>query len=136
MKAWVSRGSGFREVLNYIFDADEKEREDRQAEIIGGNMEGKTLRELSREFVALRRLKPELKRLVWHCSLSLSKGEKLTNEEWNNAVEDFMIKMDFDMEKTMFVVVKKVDIKTESVHIVAQKLVTESDVIQLGSIEA
>ena len=54
MKAKISRGGGFRGVLNYILDKGE-------AEIVGGNMSGQTPQELTREFGITKALRPDCK---------------------------------------------------------------------------
>ena len=82
MKAKVSRGGGFRGALNYVFDVGKEATHTKNAERVGGNMAGNDPRELSREFSAVRQLRPEIGKPVWHCSLSLPPGERLSAEKW------------------------------------------------------
>jgi len=61
--AKIVKGKGFRGALNYLF------RDDR-ATIIGGNLSGRTPRELAAEFGQFRKLRPGLAKAVVHIPLS------------------------------------------------------------------
>lgn len=63
MIAKIVKGKGFRGALNYLF------RDDR-ATIIGGNLSGRTPRELAAEFGQFRKLRPGLAKAVVHIPLS------------------------------------------------------------------
>lgn len=115
MKANVSRGGGFRGALDYTLG------ENKEAEIVGGNMVGQTPRELSAEFAPARASRPGIKKPVWHCSLALPEGEKLTAEQWDGVTRDFMEKMGFSDEHD-FVAVRHQDTKYDHVHIVANRI--------------
>jgi len=115
MKAKVVRGRGFRGVLTYILGKE------KQAERIGGTMVGVTPRELSTEFAAARKLRPDVERPVWHCSLSLASGERLTPEKWGAVVEDFMERMGFSAD-TPWVAVRHQDTANDHVHVVASRI--------------
>ena len=75
------KGKSFRGVLNYLHDKE-------QAQRIGGNMAGKTPRALAKEFRAARQLNPQLKKAVYHASLSLPKDEYLEDDRWNEIAGD------------------------------------------------
>lgn len=78
-------GRGVRGVLNYISRPD-KTKHDHTRPFFS-NMAGETPRELSREAAALRRLRPNLRRVVAHLSLSSDpRDRRLTEEEWKAAV--------------------------------------------------
>jgi len=115
MKANIVRGNGFRGILNYVFDPK------KQVEIVGGFMIGETPSELLNEFAMTRSLKPDTKKPVWHCSLSLTEGENLTNEKWREIIEDFMVGMGFG-DYTKYVAGKHEFIKYEHVHIIASRI--------------
>lgn len=114
MKAKVSRGRGFRGVLSYVF------AHTKGAECVGG-MCGRDPRALSREFSAVRQLRPDISRPVWHCSLSLPPGERLTAEQWEAVARDFMQRMGFD-ESTPWVAVRHQDTDKDHIHIVASRV--------------
>lgn len=134
MKAKVTRGSGFRGVLNYSFGAGKKNRPER-ARIVGGNMSGKNPRELATEFAASRRQRPEIKKPVWHCSLALPKGEQLDDATWHRLCERHLQKMSFDTSKHMWVAVRHDDTDYDHVHIIASRIGLDGS-LWLGQFEA
>ena len=73
MKAKImNRGAGFRGVLDYAYKST--------AVVIGGNMSGTNARDLATEFGVARQMRPDVEKPVWHCSLSLPVGEKISDE--------------------------------------------------------
>ena len=106
------KGKSFRGVLNYL------ERE--QSLIIGGNMGGKTPRELSAEFAVSRQLNPRLSKAVYHSSLSLPKSDRLDQDGWNEIADDYMKGMGF--EDSQYVVYRHSDTKHDHIHIVASRI--------------
>lgn len=89
----IVHGTGFRGVLNYAADRDSPGAE--PGRLIGGNMAGGNPRELAAEFGAIRRLRPDIKKPVWHQSLRLPKGDRLDDEEWVRFADDYMERMGF-----------------------------------------
>ena len=71
MKAKVSRGGGFKGVLNYVFDVEAQATGEKKPEFCGGNMSSQTPQALAKEFGITKNLRPDCKKPVWHCSLSL-----------------------------------------------------------------
>ena len=114
VKAKVERGSGFRGVLNYAL-GDKK-----GLEIVGGNMVGSDARALAAEFALSRQARSEVKRPVWHCSLSCPPSEAMTGEQWDALTNDFMRMM--GMEGHQFVAVRHKDTKLDHVHIIASRI--------------
>ncbi len=84
----ISRGLGFRGALNYDLDHD-------RPQIIGGNMAGTSARELAKEFGQSRRLRTDIQKPVWRNSLSLPRGEALTQDEWARVADDYMAELGF-----------------------------------------
>ena len=115
MKAKISRGSGFRGVLNYVHDKGE-------AEIVGGNMSGQTPQALAREFGITKKLRPDCKNPVWHCSLSAPRGERLSPEKWYELSVDFMIEMGMDPANFLYSVARHSDTDYDHVHLVASRI--------------
>lgn len=116
MKAKISRGGGFRGIAEYAL-GDEKE-----AEFVAGNVDGRTPRELSAEFALTRRLRPKTPRPVWHCSLSLPEGERLDSDKWETVVHDFLDGMLFDRENHQFFAVRHTDTDHDHVHIIVSRI--------------
>ena len=122
MKAKVSRGGGFRGVLDYVLDVGKKASNTKDAERVGGNMAGQDPRELSLEFSAVRQLRPDIGKPVWHCSLSLPAGERLSAEKWGDLADDFMKRVGFDPANTPYVAVRHQDTDHDHIHIVASRV--------------
>lgn len=129
MKAKVMRGAGFRGALNYVLNPEKDARR------VGGNMAGATPRELAREFAAVRQLRPDIAKPVWHCSLSLPPGERLDGEKWEAIAADFMGRMGFDPDATPWIAVRHQDTGHEHIHIVASRVGLDGKV-WLGQWEA
>ncbi|MBJ3665045.1 relaxase/mobilization nuclease domain-containing protein, partial [Salmonella enterica subsp. enterica serovar Braenderup] len=107
----------------------------KNAERVGGNMAGNDPRELSREFSAVRQLRPDIGKPVWHCSLSLPPGERLSAEKWEAVTTDFMQRMGFDQTNTPWVAVRHQDTDKDHIHIVASRVGLDGKV-WLGQWEA
>lgn len=120
MKAKVIRGSGFRGALNYVFDVG-KQANDKKAERIGGNMTGKNPKELSKEFSVVRRLRPDINKPVWHCSLTLPAGERLSAEKWDAVASDFLKHMEFGAN-TPWVAVRHQDTEHDHIHMIVSRV--------------
>lgn len=131
MKAKVVRGKGFKGVLDYVLDTGDVKG--KEPEIVGGNMRGLTPNKLAREFGKTRELRPEIKRPVWHCSLSLPSKEWLTAEKWKKIADDFMVKMGF--KDNAFTVIRHKDTDHDHVHIVASRI-NQTGEIWYGRFEA
>lgn len=114
MKAKVTRGAGFRGVLNYALGPT------KHAQIVGGNLDGSTPRELASEFSVSRNIRPEINKPVWHCSLALPNGDHISADKWQEITADFMARMGFSDHQ--YVVVQHGDTDHEHVHIVASRI--------------
>lgn len=110
----IIRGSGFRGALDYVYGKP-------GAAVIGGNMSGKDARELAHEFGAVRQLRPDIGKPVWHTSLSLPPGERPTNEQWETMAEEFMQGMGFN-KATPYVIARHNDTAHDHIHIVASRV--------------
>lgn len=121
MKAKVTRGSGFRGALNYILDQGPDATGNKKPEIVGGNVEAGDAKEMSKQFAITRLLRTDVKKPVWHCSLSLIAGERLSSEEWSEIAADFMKEMQFD-EDTLYTAVRHSDTDKDHIHIVASRV--------------
>lgn len=115
MKPKVIRGNSFRGISNYVYDPV------KGAWVVGGNMSGTDPRSLCSEFAACRRLRPEVKNPVWHCSLSLPYGEHLTDEKWNEIAKDFMEAMGFS-DLHPYVSGRHNDTDHEHIHNIASRI--------------
>jgi len=114
----ISRGSGFRGALDYVF---ERENGKEKGRLIGGNMSCSKPDSLAAEFGVARRLRPSIKKPVWHNSLRLPAGEKIDDSQWIKIAEDYMQRMGFD-ESHPRVYVLHDDNEGQHIHIVASRI--------------
>jgi len=121
VKAKVGRGNGFRGLLAYVFGGGEKGKHDR-ASIVGGNMAGMAPRDLAAEFAICRRLRPNVKSPVWHCSLALPKGERLDGTAWERVCARHLQLMGIDTDNHMWVAVQHDDTDYDHVHLVVSRI--------------
>jgi len=126
MKAKVSRGGGFLGALNYVFDMGEDATGDKKPEHCGGNMSGRNPRELSKEFGLTKKLRPDCEKPVWHCSLALPVGDRLSAEKWGEISSAFMLEMGMDPANFLYVVERHNDKPNDHIHIVASRIGLDS----------
>lgn len=91
MKAKVVRGSGFEGALQYVFHGRKHEhRVKKNAKVISSMMSGQGIAGMAAEFANVANLRTDIKKPVWHTSLSLPAGERLSDEKWKEIVHDFL----------------------------------------------
>ena len=114
----ISRGSGFGGTVKYGLV---NENGDLEGRIIGGNMSGTTAQELSKEFGLSRKLRPDVKKPVWHNCLRSPKDEKLTDEQFEKVANDYMKRIGFkDSHQRVYIMHD--DEKGRHIHIVASRI--------------
>ena len=115
------KGTGFRGTLAYVLGKD-------GADKIGGNTLGESVAELSAEFSESRKLRPNMTRAVYHTSLSLAAGERLSDEKWNEVTKSYLDQMGF--QGSQYVVVRHKDTPHDHIHIVASRVrMTDGSVV-------
>ena len=90
----ILRGFTFKPVLLYCEGRGAKE-DAPKGRLLGGNMSGQSVRELLDEFLAARRLRPDIEKTTWHNSLRLPPGDQITDQKWLLVAEDYMRLMGF-----------------------------------------
>lgn len=127
MKAKVSRGAGFRGVINYIHGPGEDNHPGRAVPVLGaGNVLGTDPRDLARQFAVTRQLRPDIKKPVWHCSLSLPPGEKLPDERWAEIARDFLSRMGLDPDIRMWHCARHIDTDHDHIHLVVSRVALDA----------
>lgn len=121
MKPKTVRGAGFRGLLDYQFRIGKSLEIRAKAKLIGGNMAGENPRELAKEFGQARKLRTDIRKPVWHCSLSLPEGEILTEEKWREVVDSFLEKMEVD-PSNQFCIIRHSDTPYDHVHIALNRI--------------
>lgn len=120
----IKRGSGFGGAISYAINREEG---DEPGQIIGGNMSGTSVKVLTAEFGASRKLRPDIKKPVWHNSLRLPQGEHLEPEKLAEIADDYMTRMGFtDLHQRVYVMHD--DPEGQHVHIVASRVSLEGAV--------
>ena len=117
------KGRGFRGCLNYLFSKPE-------AELIGGNMAGDNPRTLAAEFKFSRQLNQNVKRPVYHASLSLPHRERLDDSRWNALAADYLKQMGFT--DNQYVLVRHSDREHDHVHVVASRIRLDGSCVHDG----
>ncbi len=125
----IKRGTGFRGALDYVFGRDDA-RKDEPGVLVGGNMSGATVQQLTREFAAVRALRPDIEKPVWHNALRLPEGETLSPERWQSLCDDYMQRMGFTPDHPRCYVLHD-DVQGQHVHIVASR-VSATGAVYLG----
>ena len=82
------KGKSFSRTLNYVLGKE-------TAEIVASNMMSTDAKGLANEFKLSRSLRPNLQKVVYHTSLSLPEGERLSSEQWGKVAEKYLTKMGF-----------------------------------------
>ena len=121
-------GDSFGGLLVYTEDGRKHEHVIKDAITVSTNMAGRTNRELTVEFEAIRRLRPDIKRPVAHHVLSLPLGEKLTPERWDALVRDYLVGMGINPDKHQFVARMHADTDYQHVHIIVNRISLASKV--------
>lgn len=106
-------GKVFNGVLRYVLNPA-------KGHLIGGNLLGSTVLELSRELAQTRKLNPNLRKPVYHVSLSIFPGEQLNDAKWNEIAGRYMREMGFGLSQ--YCVVRHKDRDHDHIHIVANRI--------------
>jgi len=90
-------GNGFRGVLEYNLQPQ-------KGRLIGHEyMMGENARELSQEFGVIRRHNTRVENPVFHTSLSLGPGERLSDEQWVEVGRQYLHGMGFTDNQAVFI---------------------------------
>lgn len=114
MKSKVISGRKFKGCLNYVLNKP-------GAELISTNLIGSTVDDFANQFNEISDLK-QITKPVLHIPLSLPKGEKLSDEKWNEVIDSYFKKMDLDINKNQFVAVRHTDNDHDHIHLVINKV--------------
>lgn len=109
----IRRGKSFTGVMKYV-DGDG------HGKLIAGNLAGKKIREIAREFQKIRGLRPDIEKCVWHNSLRLPIGEKISHEKWSEIAMDYISEM--GLEGHQFTAWQHDDEDGQHIHIVANRI--------------
>ncbi|PIF20834.1 MULTISPECIES: relaxase/mobilization nuclease domain-containing protein [Pantoea] len=115
----IRRGKSFKGVVSYVLAPAPHHKTDPM--IIGGNMIGLSVVELTVEFMRTHKLRPDVQKPVWHNSLRLPIGESISNEQWKLVADDYMKRMGFcDTHLRCYVLHD--DEAGQHIHIIASRI--------------
>lgn len=89
----ISRGRSFAGLLRYVLSSERANGP--PGRVVGGNMSHRQMSGLLAEFEALRSLRPDIAKPVWHNSLRLPKGQTLPDKVWMDLAAAYMHAMGF-----------------------------------------
>jgi hypothetical protein len=128
--AKITRGGGFRGAARYVLDERHGLEPERQPEIIGGNMAGRTSAELTREFEAVRQQRPDIRKPVEHVALSFARDERpLSNDEIARLADEYLKRRGHDLDRLQYVVVRHRDKEQQHCHILLNRVRTDRTVV-------
>lgn len=128
----VKRGKSFEGVVKYVLKP--APHHNQPPFVIGGNMSGDQVSHLVNEFNITKQIRTDTVKPVWHNSLRLPKGERLTNTQWVSFADDYMTKMGFS-ESHMRIYVIHDDTEGQHIHIVASRISLDNGKLYLGQNE-
>ena len=110
----IIKGRGMQGVVAYAMDGDHRT-------IIGGNLAGRTPRQLSKEFGQFRKLRPSLDRAVAHLILSAAPEDPpLDGDAWNRIAEIFLD--DLGYQSCPHVIFRHNDTGNDHIHITCLRI--------------
>ncbi|EOL4630921.1 relaxase/mobilization nuclease domain-containing protein [Escherichia coli] len=128
----IKRGKQFTGIIVYALEPASHHKTDPR--VIGGNMAGNNIVDLIREFGQTKILRPDIKKPVWHNSLRLPHGEKLSEAQWATVADDYMSRMGFTDTHLRCYVLHN-DKAGQHIHIIASRIDITDGKLYLGKNE-
>lgn len=125
----IKRGKNFRGVVSYVLSP--APHHSTAPLVIGGNLVGFSVEELTAEFTRTQQLREDVEKPVWHNSLRLPKGDSLTNEHWKLIADDYMKRMGFSNTHLRCYVLHD-DEAGQHIHIIASRINILNGQLYLG----
>ncbi|MBA4822941.1 relaxase/mobilization nuclease domain-containing protein [Pantoea ananatis] len=126
----IKRGKNFRGVISYALAPAAHHKT--APVIIGGNMIGLSVDEVTAEFMRTLKFRSDVLKPVWHNSLRLPAGEILTKQKWVVVADDYMKRMGFSDTHLRCYVLHD-DEAGQHIHIIASRInVLADDQLYLG----
>jgi len=117
----IMMGKSFRGCISYCLeDKREPNAARNRADVLQYNLCFGDKRELVQQFNDVRNLNPRLAKPVLHITLSLSPGERLTQEQLTEMAEDCARELGF--EKNQFIAVEHNDTRHQHIHLVVNRV--------------
>jgi len=120
----VSRGSGFGGAVRYIF-SNFKASFLCSSDVLAARDER---RAISKMGVLAHRLRPDIKKPVWHQALRLPRGEEISHKKYREIAHEYMRRMGWNPDINQYVVIVSDDPEGQHIHIVANRVGVDSSV--------
>lgn len=114
----ISRGNGFRGAVRYIF-ANYKARFLCASDALAATVAD---RAISKMGTLARRLKPKIKKPVWHMALRLPKGDFVDDRTFQRIAHDYMKRMGWNRATHQYIAIISDDPEGQHIHIVANRV--------------
>ncbi|WP_323169736.1 relaxase/mobilization nuclease domain-containing protein [Pantoea agglomerans] len=125
----IRRGKCFKGVVSYALAPAPHHKT--APMIIGGNVIGLSVDEVTVEFMRTQKLRPDVQKPVWHNSLRLPIGDSLTDEQWKLVADDYMKRMGFSDTHLRCYVLHD-DEAGQHIHIIASRIRISDGQLYLG----
>ncbi|MXP59214.1 relaxase [Pantoea sp. Taur] len=99
--------------------------------IIGVNIIGSSVDEVTDEFKRTQKFRPDVQKPVWHNSLRLPIGDSISNEQWKLIADDYMKRMGFSDTHLRCYVLHD-DEAGQHIHIIASRIRLPDGQLYLG----
>jgi hypothetical protein len=116
----IKRGKSFSGLTSYALNKN-------CSRIIGGNICGDDAPSLTKEFNISKYLRPDIIKPVWHNSLRLPKGERISDQKWIDLADDYMSRMGFTKEHQRLYVLHDEE-EGQHIHIIASRISLSGEV--------
>ncbi|WP_109706885.1 relaxase/mobilization nuclease domain-containing protein [Pantoea ananatis] len=125
----IRRGKCFKGVISYALAPASHHKT--MPVIIGGNMIGSSVDEVTVEFMRTQKIRPDVQKPVWHNSLRLPIRDSLTDEQWKLVADDYMKRMGFNDTHLRCYVLHD-DEAGQHIHIIASRIRLSDGQLYLG----
>ena len=124
------KGKGFYGTYRYVLEEGDPNPQ-KAAHIIGGNMAGRSAKELSSEVRPSRQLRPDIHKPMWHVSLSFRPGETVNDAVMQQASDRFLDEMGLERDRHQHLYVRHHDKDHQHVHLVVNRVADDGSVFHL-----
>ncbi|UFP92589.1 relaxase/mobilization nuclease domain-containing protein [Gloeobacter morelensis] len=118
----VTTGKNFGGLIGYLL------KKGHQCSILGGNVLGRTPKEIRQEFEQCNRLARHIGKPCMHVSLSARPGERIDRQQWLAMGRDYLRLMSIDPDKHLYLIVEHRDRPHPHVHLIISRISTDGSV--------
>lgn len=120
----VSRGRGFGGAVRYIF-SNFKASFLCSSNVLAARDEQ---RAISKMGMLAHRLRPDIKKPVWHQALRLPRGDLISHQKYRAIADEYMLRMGWNSDTHQYIVIVSDDPDGQHIHIVANRVGVDGSV--------